>query len=411
MAIIPSNTNGALSLLGVGTNPLFPVNCPIGTVVTVTLMPDAGMMVLGAVIPGMAHVAYSTDGGTTYGATGAGVTIDIPVGGFMLNCKAVTAGTLPAFVLPDLAGVSGYAQVSGNDAGAATDNGTMSATGPAYVTGNDSGAGTDSGTVGSIVPLPTASDTGAGGDSGTLIYVPSGSGPWIEPFNNLSAWTKEYGSSLVPSTSAGTCRWTSSAQWDSIYSFGTPGTVGDVRVTADLLELTKSSTSALALRLVARGAGSYNRDGYQVNLIRPENNAWYIQLNDRTSGSDSVIGTATTFTAWATGTSYHAGDVRNNGGAELANQYICVTDHTSGTFATDLAAGKWQVLSNFGVQVTGTGTATRCWALVNGIYVTGQTNVTPANHANATGKVSMHMSCSAAVTSAMTIDNLTVTAV
>lgn len=44
--------------------------------------------------------------------------------------------------------------------------------------------------------------------------------------------------------------------------------------------------------------------------------------------------------AWATGTAYAIGDLRTNGGTT----YYCTTAHTSGTFATDLAAGKWYAL-------------------------------------------------------------------
>lgn len=45
-------------------------------------------------------------------------------------------------------------------------------------------------------------------------------------------------------------------------------------------------------------------------------------------------------TAWATATNYVVGDVR----LETNHCYYCLTDHTSGTFATDLAAVKWLVL-------------------------------------------------------------------
>ncbi len=46
-------------------------------------------------------------------------------------------------------------------------------------------------------------------------------------------------------------------------------------------------------------------------------------------------------TAWATATAYIVGDVRVNG----VNAYYCATAHTSGTFATDLAAEKWVALT------------------------------------------------------------------
>ncbi len=45
--------------------------------------------------------------------------------------------------------------------------------------------------------------------------------------------------------------------------------------------------------------------------------------------------------AWVTSTAYAVADVVSNSNIT----YICATAHTSGTFATDLAAGKWLVLS------------------------------------------------------------------
>jgi hypothetical protein len=45
-------------------------------------------------------------------------------------------------------------------------------------------------------------------------------------------------------------------------------------------------------------------------------------------------------TAWVTSTAYVVGDVRVNG----TEAYYCLTAHTSGTFATDLAADKWEAL-------------------------------------------------------------------
>lgn len=45
--------------------------------------------------------------------------------------------------------------------------------------------------------------------------------------------------------------------------------------------------------------------------------------------------------AWATATAYAIGDLRSDGGVS----YYCKEAHTSGTFATDLAAGKWHALT------------------------------------------------------------------
>jgi len=46
-------------------------------------------------------------------------------------------------------------------------------------------------------------------------------------------------------------------------------------------------------------------------------------------------------TAWATTTAYVVGDVRTVSSLEC---YRCIVAHTSGTFATDLAASKWVLM-------------------------------------------------------------------
>lgn len=48
-------------------------------------------------------------------------------------------------------------------------------------------------------------------------------------------------------------------------------------------------------------------------------------------------------TAWATATAYTAGQQRSTGGVN----YECLTNHTSGTFSTDFAAGKWKRIEVF----------------------------------------------------------------
>lgn len=49
--------------------------------------------------------------------------------------------------------------------------------------------------------------------------------------------------------------------------------------------------------------------------------------------------------AWVTATVYAPKDFVTNAG----NNYVCNTPNTSGTFATDLAAGKWSVVASIGV--------------------------------------------------------------
>jgi len=54
---------------------------------------------------------------------------------------------------------------------------------------------------------------------------------------------------------------------------------------------------------------------------------------------DTTNFTLNQYAAWVTSTSYVLGDLVTNGGS----YYRCLIAHTAGTFATDLAAGKWVV--------------------------------------------------------------------
>lgn len=56
---------------------------------------------------------------------------------------------------------------------------------------------------------------------------------------------------------------------------------------------------------------------------------------------DGALVTVGTPSAWVTATAYVVGDIRVNSGTN----YYCLVAHTSGTFATDLAAGKWYALT------------------------------------------------------------------
>lgn len=54
---------------------------------------------------------------------------------------------------------------------------------------------------------------------------------------------------------------------------------------------------------------------------------------------------------WVTATAY----ILNNLVATTGRTYICIVAHISGTFATDLAAGKWQLLADKGAAGAGSG--------------------------------------------------------
>jgi hypothetical protein len=55
--------------------------------------------------------------------------------------------------------------------------------------------------------------------------------------------------------------------------------------------------------------------------------------------------------AWLTSTAYAVSDAVSNSGSS----YICIVGHTSGTFATDLAALKWEVMAAKGTDGVGSG--------------------------------------------------------
>ena len=63
-----------------------------------------------------------------------------------------------------------------------------------------------------------------------------------------------------------------------------------------------------------------------------------------TQGGQLLTGTVT---AWLTATAYIVGDIRS----EAGTNYYCATAHTSGVFATDLAAVKWVALTGTIVEV------------------------------------------------------------
>lgn len=104
-------------------------------------------------------------------------------------------------------------------------------------------------------------------------------------------------------------------------------TVRADRVDAELANIAQTLTETLAnLSLLQRDDGQL-RDAL-VEL-------WNLSASCRAA-------LATSWNArglWATATAYVLGDMVDMGGSS----YVCAIAHTSGTFATDYAAGKWQI--------------------------------------------------------------------
>jgi hypothetical protein len=79
-------------------------------------------------------------------------------------------------------------------------------------------------------------------------------------------------------------------------------------------------------KLVQRSDGRLNNGS-----VRPET---------LSAGTVALIGKWTSRGNWLTATAYAANDLVT----ESNNLYVCIVAHTSGTFATDLAAGDWQLI-------------------------------------------------------------------
>lgn len=88
------------------------------------------------------------------------------------------------------------------------------------------------------------------------------------------------------------------------------------------------------------------------------------------AGTYTITVTATVGIAWVTGRLYRVGKAVRQGG----NTYVCAIEHTSGTFATDLAASRWTLLNVGTVSDTAqvyvvVSSADSWWSAANTIYV------------------------------------------
>lgn len=98
-----------------------------------------------------------------------------------------------------------------------------------------------------------------------------------------------------------------------------------------------NSTAYVEGDIVAYGSNLYVAKGNTTGNVPTNTTYW-----------DLFIDTIRTRGDWLTSTEYFLNDVITYGG----NTYICIVQHTSGVFATDLAAAKWQVF-NGGIRWRG----------------------------------------------------------
>lgn len=99
-----------------------------------------------------------------------------------------------------------------------------------------------------------------------------------------------------------------------------------------------------------------------TNHTPPNTTYWQLLASVGSTGATPLLPVA----AWLTATAYVAGPPASyvtNGGSS----YMCLVSHTSGTFATDLAAGKWGLVAQGGTNGAGYGgTSTTSLAIGTG---------------------------------------------
>lgn len=97
--------------------------------------------------------------------------------------------------------------------------------------------------------------------------------------------------------------------------------------------------------IVTAFENTLSRDGTTPNAVTAD-----LDLNGKSilnQGNPFSLETFNWRGTWLTATAYAVGDAVESGGSG----YVCVVAHTSGTFATDLAAVKWQLFATAGISV------------------------------------------------------------
>jgi hypothetical protein len=147
--------------------------------------------------------------------------------------------------------------------------------------------------------------------------------------------------------------------FEGVYGSGTayqPGdvvTYGGVAFICILTSTGNAPTNATYWSTISDGIqfeGAWSSStNYQENDVVTYGSNIYIALRDTiddapdTSASDwAVLAEGLNYrSAWSGSVVYYINDIVNRGGST----YICLLKHTSGTFTTDLAASKWQILT------------------------------------------------------------------
>ncbi|MDD4381727.1 MAG: hypothetical protein PHE21_00045 [Candidatus Dojkabacteria bacterium] len=95
--------------------------------------------------------------------------------------------------------------------------------------------------------------------------------------------------------------------------------------------------------------------------------------------------------AWVTSTAYQVNDVIEENGSA----YICVTAHTSGTFATDLSAGKWDLfvegVGGNSIQVDSSGGTSDTYGVLSGLVNSSNTVYTVSLGSYVSGSLRVYL--------------------
>lgn len=115
--------------------------------------------------------------------------------------------------------------------------------------------------------------------------------------------------------------------------------VGSIAVT----DITVGGTS-LATEVAAAATSASNAATSETNAA--------VSAASAAIDAAAVLNTLLVYTGtWLTATAYAVNDLATDSGST----YICVVAHTSGTFSTDLAGGKWELFASKGVAGAGAG--------------------------------------------------------
>ena len=135
-------------------------------------------------------------------------------------------------------------------------------------------------------------------------------------------------------------QWCEDAQKDIVWKAKLKRTRGTFNTTPATSRYTISSVLPNCLRIMHDGIWIYDNTQAKWFKLKYRTKEYMDQMYPDWPNSDEH-----TYTAWVTSTVYAVGDLvyipSTSSAAAIA--YECLTAHTSGTFATDLAAAKWEV--------------------------------------------------------------------